>query len=102
MKPLLPNSRSYVNDKVRRCTACNTIKAQAEFHGRKGGGSQSQCKRCQYLTVRTNVLIRERRFQEALTMAQSMPEAIRKKYVDKVSNAIREAEFERSNGGANE
>lgn len=91
LKPLKKVKKSYINDKFRRCTACDEVKPQQEFHGRTGGGKQTQCKECQYLVVRASALMREGRYEEALTKARSMPVAIRERYVGKVLDAIASA-----------
>lgn len=80
--------KSYINDKFRRCTACDTVKPQDDFHNRTGGGKQGQCRACYYKVVRTNILVKEGRVEEALAMAESMPDNIREKYVGKCLNAI--------------
>lgn len=87
--PLRDSSRSYINDKFRLCTACETVKPQNDFYARTTGGTQSQCKECQYKVARLNALLREGRYNEARGIARTMPVAIREKYMARVSNAIK-------------
>lgn len=91
MTPLRSRSRSYVNDELRRCTLCMKVKSTEAFYKRPNGSSHSRCKDCSYFAVRFVMLVGEGRTEEALEVAQRMPEAMKKKYLTKYASTINEA-----------
>lgn len=99
-RPLWRNKkRSKMDGGFRRCTACDTVKSEAEFYRRTSNkGNQSICKPCYGIRNSFNQYIRHGKPLEALRTAQRMLPADRKKYLDKWASLFGEGEFERSNG----
>ena len=88
---------AYKDDEFRQCTVCFNIKSLEDYHFRVNGDRQSVCKTCATQQARFHILRRAGRLDEALEKAQAMAESVREKYVDMVTDAIKEREFERSN-----
>lgn len=85
LQPLRELLKSNIDDKFRRCSGCMKVKTQEQFNLHTSGRyRQSQCKKCQYLVVRLNTLVRNDRHEDAAKILAKMPERLHEKYAVKV------------------
>lgn len=91
LTPLRDWQQSYVSDDLRKCTSCMSVKSVEAFHQRTNGTRHSRCKDCSYFAVRFTKLLAEGRAEDALSVSERMPEAMRIKYVTKYAQTINEA-----------
>lgn len=89
MAPLGRYDKSKIDENTRRCTTCLIISTNDDFYQRPDGTSHSRCKRCSTKISRFSDLLRQDRLQEALSLAETMPEVIREKYVGKVVDKLK-------------
>lgn len=82
MQPVDPGRRSQINEDVRRCTGCARIKPQGAFYTRRNGGAVTRCRECAGLISKFHNHVRAGRVEQALSLAESMPERLKNKYVD--------------------
>lgn len=79
------------------CSGCLNTKPVSEFYERTAGrGFQNQCKVCLGKVTKFNVSLRHGDPETALSVALSMPPAIRNNYVGRATAAINEAVTEPS------
>lgn len=87
MTDLRPSSKSYIDERFRRCTKCKKVKTHDDFHNRtNGNGKQSVCKECTLLATRFNALLAQDRFEEALAKTEEMPEVMQKHYLSRLAS----------------
>lgn len=86
--------RSKIDGHFRRCSACDTVKTEAEFYARTSqAGNQSICKTCYAKRNSFNQYVRLGKPLKALRVAESMLPADRKKYMDKWATLFNGTDF---------
>lgn len=73
-------------DSHRICTYCDTIKPVEDFYKRTNGTLKSDCKVCSVKGTRYDALIRQKRYEEAAVLLESMPQRLREKKRKRLPN----------------
>lgn len=88
LRPVTRKDKSHIDDVVRKCTGCNRIKPEEMFYRRSNGACLTWCKSCSKKVSTFNVRLRGGAVEEALSIAENMPQPLRNKYVDIASSQL--------------
>lgn len=91
LEPIRPLAKPYVDDRFRQCIGCSEVKPHEDYYKATGNRKQTKCKVCMGQTTKFNVLSRQGDHQGALSVAETMGEPMKNKYVALAANAIKEA-----------